>query len=161
MSIFENIPISKKVESGKKYESTYSKKLKAGKRRTYFFDVRKTKGDDFYVTLTESTKRFNGEGYDRHKLFLYKEDFNRFVQSLEETISYVKTELMPDYDFDEFSKRREEEYAQYKASLEAENVSQTSVESTEESLVEETETSETEVVTDSVADTEIEDDMAW
>ena len=80
----------------------------AGKRRTYFFDVRRTKGDDFYLTLTESTKRFNGEGYERHKIFLYKEDFNRFIDSLEEAISYVKTELMPDYDYDEFTRRQEE-----------------------------------------------------
>ena len=92
----------------RKFESVYSKKVRAGKRRTYFFDVRRTKGDDFYLTLTESTKRFNGEGYERHKIFLYKEDFNRFIDSLEEAISYVKTELMPDYDYDEFTRRQEE-----------------------------------------------------
>lgn len=92
----------------RKFESVYSKKVRAGKRRTYFFDVRRTKGDDFYLTLTESTKRFNGEGYERHKIFLYKEDFNRFINNLEEAISYVKTELMPDYDYDEFTRRQEE-----------------------------------------------------
>ena len=92
----------------RRFESVYSKKVRAGKRRTYFFDVRRTKGDDFYLTLTESTKRFNGEGYERHKIFLYKEDFNRFIDSLEEAISYVKTELMPDYDYDEFTRRQEE-----------------------------------------------------
>ena len=92
----------------RRFESVYSKKVRAGKRRTYFFDVRRTKGDDFYLTLTESTKRFNGEGYERHKIFLYKEDFNRFIGSLEEAISYVKTELMPDYDYDEFTRRQEE-----------------------------------------------------
>ena len=81
----------------RRFESVFSKKVRAGKRRTYFFDVRRTKGDDFYVTLTESTKRFNGEGYERHKIFLYKEDFNRFIDCLEETVNYVKTELMPDY----------------------------------------------------------------
>ena len=92
----------------RRFESVYSKKVRAGKRRTYFFDVRRTKGGDFYLTLTESTKRFNGEGYERHKIFLYKEDFNRFIGSLEEAISYVKTELMPDYDYDEFTRRQEE-----------------------------------------------------
>lgn len=86
----------------------YSKKVRAGKRRTYFFDVRKTKGDDFYLTLTESTRKFNGEGYERHKIFLYKEDFNRFLESLEEAINHIKTELMPDYDYDEYARRHEE-----------------------------------------------------
>lgn len=86
----------------------YSKKVKAGKRRTYFFDVRRTKGDDFYLTLTESTKKFNGEGYERHKIFLYKEDFNRFIGSLEEVINHIKTELMPDYDYEEYDRRQEE-----------------------------------------------------
>ncbi|MFN7115628.1 MAG: DUF3276 family protein [Saprospiraceae bacterium] len=95
-------------ERNRRFESVYSKKVKAGKRRTYFFDVRRTKGDDFYLTLTESTKKFNGEGYERHKIFLYKEDFNRFIGSLEEVINYVKTELMPDYDYEEYDRRQEE-----------------------------------------------------
>lgn len=86
-------------------DSVYSKRVPAGKRRTYFFDVKQTKGNDFYVTLTESTRRHDGEGYERHKLFLYKEDFNRFLASLEETIDYIKTELLPDYDYDEFNRR--------------------------------------------------------
>ena len=94
--------------NSRRFESVYSKKVRAGKRRTYFFDVRRTKGDDFYLTLTESTKRFNSDGYERHKIFLYKEDFNRFLGSLEEVIEYVKTELMPDYDYDEYTRRHEE-----------------------------------------------------
>ncbi|MBK7869793.1 MAG: DUF3276 family protein [Saprospiraceae bacterium] len=92
----------------RRFESVFSKKVRAGKRRTYFFDVRKTKGEDFYLTLTESTRKFNGEGYERHKIFLYKEDFNRFIEGLEETINYIKTELMPDYDYDEYARRHEE-----------------------------------------------------
>jgi hypothetical protein len=96
----------------RRFESVYSNKVKAGKRRTYFFDVRRTKGDDFYLTLTESTKRFNGEGYERHKIFLYKEDFHRFRDALSETIEHVKTELMPDYDYDEFTRRHIEWEAQ-------------------------------------------------
>jgi hypothetical protein len=89
-------------------ESIYSKKVRAGRRRTYFFDVRRTKGDDFYLTLTESTRRFNDDGYERHKIFLYKEDFNRFLANLEDVINHVKTELMPEYDYDEFTRRQEE-----------------------------------------------------
>lgn len=86
-------------------DSVFSKRLKAGKRRTYFFDVRSTRGSDFFITLTESKKKFDGEGYERHKLHLYKEDFNRFIESLQEVIDYVKNELMPEYDFDEFERR--------------------------------------------------------
>ena len=89
-----------------KFESVYSSKVKAGKRRTYFFDVRKTKGEDYYITLTESTKRYNGDGYDRHKIFLYKEDFDRFQKSLAEVITHIKTDLMPNYE--EYTRRQEE-----------------------------------------------------
>ncbi len=92
----------------RRFESVFSRKVRAGKRRTYFFDVRRTKGEDFYLTLTESTRRFNGDGYERHKIFLYKEDFNRFMSSLEEVINHIKTELMPDYDYDEYTRRHEE-----------------------------------------------------
>ncbi len=84
-------------------ESVYSKRIRAGKRRTYFFDVRATRGNDYYITITESRKRFEGEGYDRHKIFLYKEDFNKFIKALGETADHVKTELMPDFDFDAFN----------------------------------------------------------
>jgi Protein of unknown function (DUF3276). len=81
----------------------FSKKIKAGKRRTYFFDVRETRGNDYFITITESKKRFNDDGYDRHKMFLYKEDFNKFLTALTETIDFVKTDLMPDFDFDAFN----------------------------------------------------------
>ncbi|MCU7693826.1 PUR family DNA/RNA-binding protein [Haoranjiania flava] len=92
----------------KKQESVYSKRIKAGKRRTYFFDVRETRSNDYYLTITESRKRFNDDGYDRHKVFLYKEDFNKFLKALIETIEHVKTELMPDFDFDAFNHEYEE-----------------------------------------------------
>ena len=84
-------------------ESVYSKRIRAGKRRTYFFDVRETRGNDYYLTITESRKRFDSDGYDRHKIFLYKEDFNKFIKGLGEAVDYVKTELMPDFDFDAFN----------------------------------------------------------
>lgn len=87
----------------KKMESVFSKRIKAGKRRTYFFDVRETRGSDYFLTITESRKRFDDNGYDRHKIFLYKEDFNKFVKGLVEAVDYVKTELMPDFDFDAFN----------------------------------------------------------
>lgn len=87
----------------RKMESIYSKRLRAGKRRTYFFDVRSTKGNDYYLTITESRKRFDDNGYDRHKVFLYKEDFNKFLKALNEAIDYVKTDLMPDFNFDAFN----------------------------------------------------------
>lgn len=89
-------------------ESVYTSKVRAGKRRTYFFDVRKTKGSDYYITLTESTKRFGGDGVERHKIFVYKEDFNRFQNGLNDAISHVKTELMPDYDYEQYERRQAE-----------------------------------------------------
>jgi hypothetical protein len=86
-----------------KIESVYSKRIRAGKRRTYFFDVRATRSNDYFLTITESRKRFNDNGYDRHKIFLYKEDFNKFIKALTEAVDFVKTDLMPDFDFDAFN----------------------------------------------------------
>jgi hypothetical protein len=91
-------------------ESVYSQRIRAGKRRTYFFDVRETRGNDYYLTITESRKKFNEDGYDRHKIFLYKEDFNKFLKGMTEAIDYVKTELMPDFDFDAFNHENSENY---------------------------------------------------
>ncbi len=92
-----------------KMESIYSKRIRAGKRRTYFFDVRATRANDYYLTITESRKRFNDGGYDRHKVFLYKEDFNKFLKALTETVDHVKTQLMPDFDFDAFNHEESEQ----------------------------------------------------
>ncbi len=91
-------------------QGVYSKVIRAGRRRTYFFDVRTTKGNDYYVTITESKKRFNDDGYDRHKIFLYKEDFNKFMEAMNNTIDHVKNDLLPEYDFDEFSNNYDEDY---------------------------------------------------
>ena len=107
----------------KKFESIYSTKVKAGKRRTYFIDVRQTKGNDYYLTITESTKRFDSNEYERHKIFLYKEDFNRFRDAVNDSINHIQTELMPDYDYDEFT-RRNEEYERKKAAEAAEEQAQ-------------------------------------
>ena len=101
-------------------ESIYSKRIRAGKRRTYFFDVRATRGNDYYLTITESRKRFDDNGYDRHKIFLYKEDFNKFIKALGESVDYVKTELMPDFDFDAFNHDEVDEYGAEGSSAAAE-----------------------------------------
>ena len=82
-------------------EDLFSKAVKAGKR-TYFFDVKSTKGNDYFITITESKKRFDDGSFVKHKIFLYKEDFNKFMEALTETVNHVKTELMPEYNFDEF-----------------------------------------------------------
>src|SRR5687767_13214284 len=112
-------------------ESIYSKRIRAGKRRTYFFDVRATRGNDYYLTITESRKRFDDNGYDRHKIFLYKEDFNKFIKALGEAVDYVKTDLMPDFDFDAFNHDEQNEDGQHHNGTEA-RVSQMTDESPRE-----------------------------
>jgi len=104
---------NKSFDDKRNTESIFSKRIKAGKRRTYFFDVRETRSSDYFITITESKKRFNDDGYDRHKMFIYKEDFNKFLAALTETVDYVKTELMPDFDFDAFNHDDNEEGREY------------------------------------------------
>ena len=93
-------------------DEIYSEKVKAGKR-TYFFDVKSTRSNDYYLTITESKKRFKEDGftYEKHKIFLYKEDFNKFLDALTNTINHVKTELMPNVDFTQFDQPHEREEA--------------------------------------------------
>jgi len=72
----------------------FSKVIRAGKR-TYFLDVKATRKNDYYLTITESKKRFKRNGkrfFEKHKVFLYKEDFDKFTESLEEVINFIKTE---------------------------------------------------------------------
>jgi hypothetical protein len=95
-------------QNDKRIESVFSTRIRAGKRRTYFFDVRATRANDYFLTITESRKRFDNNGYDRHKIFLYKEDFNKFLKAVTEALDFVKTELMPDFDFDAFNHDEEE-----------------------------------------------------
>lgn len=106
---------NKNFSENRNNESLYSKRIKAGKRRTYFFDVRSTRGNDYFITITESKKRFDDNGYDRHKMFLYKEDFNKFLNALTDTINYVKTDLMPDFDFDAYNHDQDAEEGSYVA----------------------------------------------
>lgn len=73
----------------KEREEVFSKKVRAGKR-TYFFDVKSTRSNDYYVTVTESKKRLEDGVFVKHKIFLYKEDFEKFSEGLKEVIDYIK-----------------------------------------------------------------------
>jgi hypothetical protein len=80
-------------KNGMDREEIFSKSVRAGKR-TYFFDVKSTKGNDYYLTITESKKRFGDDGkffYEKHKLFLYKEDFEKFAEGLNEAVDHIKS----------------------------------------------------------------------
>ena len=79
------------MDDKKPQEEIYSKTVRAGKR-TYFFDVRATRNDDYYLTITESKKFFNDDGtshYKKHKIFLYKEDFEKFQDAFTETLDFI------------------------------------------------------------------------
>ena len=93
---------------GKDRAEIYSQRVRAGKR-TYFFDVKSTRSNDYYLTITESRRRYKDDGYfyEKHKIFLYKEDFNKFMTALQETVGHVKEELMPEYDFDQYENNQE------------------------------------------------------
>ena len=102
------------MEERKENNEVYSKRIKAGKR-TYFFDVKATRANDYYLTITESRKRFKTDGdghfYEKSKIFLYKEDLNKFMNALNGTAEHIKKELIPDYDFDQFDDHSTEEYS--------------------------------------------------
>ena len=87
---------NRRTEDRKEPEIVYSRSVKAGKR-IYYLDVKKARNADLYVCITESKKRSNGEAeppsFEKHKLFLYKEDFAHFVEGLEDVIGYVKEQL--------------------------------------------------------------------
>lgn len=94
-------------------QEIYSRSIRAGKR-TYFLDVKSTRADDYYLTITESKRRFDNEQgkffYEKHKVFLYKEDFDKFMDGLSEVIECIRTGNFPekvsessDRNADEFS----------------------------------------------------------
>ncbi len=94
-------------------EEIYSKAVRAGKR-TYFFDVKSTRRDEFYLTITESKKRFEQDGnfhFEKHKIFLYKEDFEKFIEGLQEVITYIDQNQHEEYEdraeFDELQDSEE------------------------------------------------------
>ncbi|MEQ8926364.1 MAG: DUF3276 family protein [Fulvivirga sp.] len=97
-------------ENNNEREEIYSERVRAGKR-TYFFDVKATKSNDYYLTITESKRRYKDDGYtyEKHKIFLYKEDFNKFQEALNNTVNHVKEELLPDVDFEQFDRNNEDE----------------------------------------------------
>ena len=96
----------------------YSQRVRAGKR-TYFFDVKSTRSNDYYLTITESKRRYKDDGYyyEKHKIFLYKEDFNKFIDALNGTVDHVKKELLPDVDFTQFDHKDEENVEKEKSDL--------------------------------------------
>ncbi len=84
--------IQKENVSGIEKEESYSNAVRAGKR-TYFFDVKATRGNELYITITESKKNTNADGqvyYEKHKLFLYREDFEKFANGLNEALDYAE-----------------------------------------------------------------------
>ncbi|CAH2559637.1 DUF3276 family protein [Cardinium endosymbiont of Oedothorax gibbosus] len=96
------------MESHRGLDEVYSKRVNAGKR-VYFFDIKSTRGKDYYLTITESKKRteMDGMAYEKHKIFLYKEDVNKFIRALNEVVDHLKTTLMADYAFDQFDRNAE------------------------------------------------------
>ncbi|HSM63033.1 MAG TPA: PUR family DNA/RNA-binding protein [Gillisia sp.] len=93
-------------------DEIFSKVLRAG-RRTYFFDVRATKADDYYLTITESKKFTNADGsfhYKKHKIYLYKEDFEGFAEILNEMTSYIVDEKGQEVISDKHQKDFKKEY---------------------------------------------------
>ncbi|HAR20292.1 MAG TPA: DNA-binding protein [Cytophagales bacterium] len=89
------------MEENNDNQHLFSKRIRAGKR-TYFFDIKPSKTGDYYITLTESIKKSDGKGFsfDKHKLFIYKEDISKFSEALEEAFIHLKTKLMPHYNFE-------------------------------------------------------------
>jgi hypothetical protein len=97
------------VEKDNEKQEIFSEKVRAGKR-TYFFDVKATRTNDYYLTITESKRRYKEDGfvYEKHKIFLYKEDFDKFITALNSTVNHVKEELMPEIDFSQFERKNDQ-----------------------------------------------------
>ena len=98
-------------------DEIFSKAVRAGKR-TYFFDVKATKGDDYYLTITESKKKFADDGkfhFEKHKLFLYKEDFEKFAAGLKEAVDFIQDEKGV---YEGYEAENEETASSYKTEVE-------------------------------------------
>ena len=91
-------------------DEIYSKPVRAGKR-TYFFDVKSTKGNnDFYLTITESKRKMESDGrfsYDKHKIFLYKEDFEKFAEGLQDAVNYIQSQCLHGEPVEDTHRQRE------------------------------------------------------
>jgi len=87
------------LENKERKDEIFSKAVRAGKR-TYFFDVKATRSNEYYITITESKRKFNNEQgkffYEKHKLFLYKEDFDKFLNGLNDVIDFIDTGKIPE-----------------------------------------------------------------
>lgn len=86
-------------ENQERREDVFSKSVRAGKR-TYFFDVKATRSDQYYLTITESKRKFNSDSgkffYEKHKIFLYQEDFEKFIDGLQTAVKFIETGEMPE-----------------------------------------------------------------
>jgi hypothetical protein len=107
----------------------FSRAIRAGKR-TYFFDVKATVGEEYYITITESKRRFNNEQgkffYEKHKLFLYKEDFDKFATGLSDAVEFIRTgkaPYRPELENETFEERRGSNNGPRKTSFEFEDLS--------------------------------------
>ena len=135
-------------------EEIFSKSVRAGKR-TYFFDVKTTRRNDYYLTLTESKKRFNRDGrfyFEKHKIFLYKEDFEKFTDGLTEAIGYIKEnapEIMEREEFERNAMETAEPVAE--EAIEQETVNEEAESETTESF----ETTESAEITESSVEEEV------
>jgi len=146
-------------------EEIFSKTMRAG-RRTYFFDVRSTKAGDYYLTLTESKKFTNDDGsfqFKKHKIYLYKEDFNEFSSNLSEMTDYIIKEKgeevisdihQKDYQREEKQETTSEEAETTEEDQESDNEDETKNEAEESSETDE-ENSENEDDTDSSKFTDV------
>lgn len=151
-------PVDYEKKGNFRPESVFSRKIKAGKRRTYFFDVKATKSNDYFLTITESKKRPD-ESYERFKIFLYKEDFNKFIETMTETIDHIKKELMPDFDFDAFNRRQFESDPNYNNNSAPETPVDTVAPRTEEKPAEEKPAAENSVPTEPPPPSD--EDLKW
>lgn len=107
-----------RLENDSKFrEEIYSVAVRAGKR-TYFFDVKSTRRDEFYLTITESKKRFEQDGnfhFEKHKIFLYKEDFEKFTEGLHEVITFIDQNQVEEFSAPEEFKDSEIESVEEKS----------------------------------------------
>lgn len=94
-------------------DEIYSKAVRAGKR-TYFFDVKTTRTEEKYLTITESKRKFSNEQgkffYEKHKIFLYKEDFEKFVNGLTSTLNFIETGVIPEPEPEEIHESNHESH---------------------------------------------------
>lgn len=107
-------PKTNRIVEREDRDKIYSKRVRAGKR-TYFFDVRSTRSNDYYLTITES-RRYQKDGgfvFEKSKMFVYKEDFDKFLEALQETVDHIKSELMPNFDFSQFKREGSEQEEEY------------------------------------------------